>query len=140
MPTEVINLAEFREVRRLRREVDELLERSRRTNFKYDLHARKITVLTQMTELERRHGFLLRKLRPAIRELMELQMLLEDPPRDQMSSAFALAIAAGFLLEDGNIVSGLPERIAKRQAEQFDHYQRLLREFGPGLFEVNSIS
>ena len=136
----VIDLALRREIRRLHREIENLLEQSRRINFENDAGLLRTVVNTQAVQLANRHQFLLSRLRPVLLELIELHAMTFDAPSTYSDSALNIANATAMMLDDVHLITELPARIEKRRGEQFAAYQALLREWGPALFEPTEIS
>ena len=136
MTAVIVDLAERREIRRMSREIDELLERVRRTNFENDSALRQAVVNMQVIQLERQHTFLLTKLRPVLAEMLELHALNFDAGHDKLHTAINIASAVSMLLNDQHLIGDMSARVEKRRAAQFAAYQALIREWGPALFET----
>jgi hypothetical protein len=136
MTAHIVDLTERREIRRLSIEIDELLERVRRTSFESDSALRQAVVNMQVIQLERQHAFLLAKLRPVLAEILELHALNFDAGHDKVESAINIASATSMLLDDQYLIGDMPARLEKRRAEQFAAYQALLREWGGELFKT----
>jgi hypothetical protein len=137
MSAEVIDLAERREIRRLLRETDELLERSRRTNFEYSDELQSRTLNVRYNILAMAHTG---EKQAELREMFELALLKLPPLETLEHRLLAIATATMAMLGDEKLVDELSARVASRRGAQYETYQRLLKEYGPGIFEVNSIS
>lgn len=132
---EVADLSERREIKRLLGEVAALSRQLDQLRLEGDPALAQRVLGVEIVTLRDRHAFLLDRLRPALRGLLELNAATFSLTMPDATPTELLGLAAASLLFQGDELAEFGARIAVRRASLPDLLAAQTREWGPTLHD-----